>query len=341
VGSFPADQDPHPYGPASVGEAGKQPGQLRDRGDRQAGVVDRAGLTGRVDRDRPRRTGQQGDRVFDLVGDGEPDRERHLQTLLVAEAAEVVQPLLGGAGAVAADQDRMPVPLLVGDLAERLVGDLDVVGGGVGAGVPRPQHAGQGFVGVVQPGQQRVIAEPVLERGRGLLLLRVAGHQAGVQVDHQTGHGGPSAGQRRDRSARLRAEQPGPFPRLRPGPFQRSQAGVVDRVQHPPRGRRRGDRPEQAGLVTQHRQIRDGLTAVGQQHREVGQDPTRRVHRPALTRVTGRAVQRLRQPDRRSHIGQQPGPHMRHHTGPVGADLHPRILRDTLHSTSAFLVSRN
>ena len=59
MGSYPADQDPHPYGPASVGEAGKQPGQLRDRGARQAGVVDRAGLTGRVDRDRPRRTGQQ------------------------------------------------------------------------------------------------------------------------------------------------------------------------------------------------------------------------------------------------------------------------------------------
>ena len=52
-------------------------------------------------------------------------------------------------------------------------------------------------------------------------------------------------------------------------------------------------------------------------------------------------AERLREPDRRSHIGQQPGLDVRHHTGPVGADLHPWVRRDTLHPTSAFLVSRS
>ena len=54
----------------------------------------------------------------------------------VAQTAEMGQPFLGGAGAVAADQDRRAVPVGVGDLRERLVGDPDVVGGGVRAGVP-------------------------------------------------------------------------------------------------------------------------------------------------------------------------------------------------------------
>ncbi len=222
----------------------------------------------------------------------------------------MVQPGLGGAGTVAADQDRRAVPMLVGDLGERLVGDLDVVGGGVRPGVPGPEHPGQRFVGVVQPGQQGVIAKSVLERGRSLRLLRMAGHQAGVEVDHQTRHGDPGADQGGDRTARLGAEQPGPFTRDGPGPLQRVQPGGLDPVQYPPGRRGRGDRPEQAGLVAQHRQIRDRLTAIGQQHRQIGQHPTRCVRRPASTALAGRGVERLRQPDRRRHIGQQSSPDM-------------------------------
>jgi hypothetical protein len=111
--------------------------------------VDPAGFAVGVDGDRPRRLGQRPDRVLDLVGDGEPDRERHLQTLLVAHPAKVGQPLLGRAGAIAADQDLTTVPVGVGDLRHRLIGDLDVVGGGVGAGVPGPEHPGQSLLGVV------------------------------------------------------------------------------------------------------------------------------------------------------------------------------------------------
>lgn len=70
----------------------------------------------------------------------------------------------------------------VGDLGKRLVEDGDVVGGGVGTGVSRPQQAGQGFAGVVQEAQQRVVAEAALVGRRGLLLLGVAGDQGGVEV---------------------------------------------------------------------------------------------------------------------------------------------------------------
>jgi len=169
----------------------------------------------------------------------------------------------------------------------------------------------------------------------------VTGDQAGVQVDHQTRHRGPGTDQGRDRPARLGPQQPGPFSRHRPGLLQRVQPGRTDPVQDPPRRRCRSHPAEQARLLPQHRQIRDRLTTVGQQHRQIAQHPTRRMRRPPLPSVTSRSVERLRQPGRRRHIGQQPGPDVRHHTPTVRADLNLRILRDTLHSTSAFLVSRS
>jgi hypothetical protein len=122
----------------------------------------------------------------------------------------------------------------------------------------------------------------------------MAGHQAGVEVDHQAGHGDTGAGQGWDRPARLSPEQPGPFPRVRPGLFQRVQPGRADAVQHPPRRRGRRHATEQTRLIPQRRQIGDGLTAVGQQHRKIGQHPTRRMRGPALTSVTGRDIERLR-----------------------------------------------
>jgi hypothetical protein len=75
------------------------------------------------------------------------------------KTADVVGEVLGSAGAVGADQDRNPVPVSVGNLRECGVERFDVVGSGVGAGVARPQHTGQGLVGVVQPHQDGV--EPI------------------------------------------------------------------------------------------------------------------------------------------------------------------------------------
>lgn len=55
---------------------------------------------------------------------------------------------MGSACGVGADQHRLadPAPALVdaGDLRQRLVEGFFVVGGGVGAGVTRAQHDGQG-----------------------------------------------------------------------------------------------------------------------------------------------------------------------------------------------------
>src|ERR687889_286199 len=60
------------------------------------------------------------------------------------------------------------------DLGQRGVEDADVVGGGVRPRVARTELGGEELAGVVQVGQQRVVAEGVLERRRGLFLLGVA-----------------------------------------------------------------------------------------------------------------------------------------------------------------------
>jgi len=54
---------------------------------------------------------------------------------------------------VDAQQDLDPLDLLVGDLRERLLRHLDLVGAGVGAGVGGAQEPGQRLVGLVQVGE--------------------------------------------------------------------------------------------------------------------------------------------------------------------------------------------
>ncbi|GAA3728541.1 hypothetical protein GCM10022225_07350 [Plantactinospora mayteni] len=81
---------------------------------------------------------------------------------------------------------------------------------------------------------------------------------------------------------------PGGFDQLGPGQFpctgasrpQTGQRRSVDPVEDPPRGGVRGDRPEQARLLPQHRQIADGFTTVGQQHRQIDSHPARLMRRP-------------------------------------------------------------
>ena len=86
------------------------------------------------------------------------EREPQVKSLFVAVLAQLGQPFFGGTGTVAADQDRLSVEFGVGDLADRLIGEPEVVGGVIRPGIARPQHPGQRLVGVVQPYQQRVIA---------------------------------------------------------------------------------------------------------------------------------------------------------------------------------------
>ena len=62
----------------------------------------------------------------------------------------------------------------------------------------------------------------------------MAGDQDAVEIEHQTAHHNPAAAHRRDRPARLAAQQPGPFPRHCPSPCQLAQNADVDRVEHTP-----------------------------------------------------------------------------------------------------------
>jgi hypothetical protein len=94
---------------------------------------------------------------------------------------------MGGAAGVGADQQRLVAGEL-GELRERQVDHLDVVGGAVGAGVARPEDPGQGLAGAiaaVQEGDQRVETEAALVGPSRALLVGVGVQQRAVHIHHQ------------------------------------------------------------------------------------------------------------------------------------------------------------
>lgn len=228
----------------------------------------------------------------------------------------------------------------VGDLRQRQVGDGDVVGGGVGSGVARAQHPGQGLSGVVAEHQQRVIAEAALERRGCLLLLAVAGHQGGVDVEHQPDPLASSGGHHRQRPAQLAGCQPRPLPRRRAGRPQQAQQRLIHGGQDPPRRRGGGHSPEQLRLLAQHREIGDGLAAVGEHHRHIGQHPPRVMRRAALPQPRQDLGVALGQPRGISKIREQPGPRVGGDTPPIGRDHQARACRCSVHLRSASLGRR-
>jgi hypothetical protein len=167
---------------------------------------------------------------------------------------------VGGAAGVGADQQRL-VACGGGELGERQVEDLDVVGGGVGTGVARPQAAGQGLAGAVaavQVAHQRVEAEAVLVGPGRALLVGVGVQQRAVYVDDQQALG-------------VRTRPPGRRSGVGTG---RAQAGepvgiAGDLLDYPPRRRRGGDRAEQLGLLAEGGKIAQAVAAVGQQHHKI------------------------------------------------------------------------
>ena len=171
--------------------------------------------------------------------------------------------------------------------------------GGVGAGVPGPQRRGEHLLGVVAPHPDRVVPEPALERGRRRLLLRVRRHQGGVHVeDHrvaEVGAGDLRGRQRRHlrRAAPTRAGGPWRGP-SRPASSPRGSARPGSATP----SARDATGPSTWRLVAQHVDVGDGLTTVGQQHRQVDQHPA-----PVMDRAERAPRQRRRQGSRSARPG--------------------------------------
>ena len=104
----------------------------------------------------------------------------------------------------------------LGQLLQGELGDLEVIGGGVGTGVAGAKDAGRRLAGLGQVTGQGEEAEAALVGAGGALLLGVGTHERGVNIENQLLRSG----------ARL------------PGPRQR-----VDRLDHPVGGVLRCNRP--------------------------------------------------------------------------------------------------
>jgi len=144
---------------------------------------------------------------------------------------------------------------LLGQLGERALEHLDVVGSGVRAGVARPQQTRQRLLASRLVAEQRVEAEAALVRPGRALLVGVSGDQGGVEVeDHALG----CACQLPHPSAGAGARRP-----------DRLQTPLVEHGEYPPSGRIRGNLAEQARLVAQRAQVGQAVAAVGEHYREL------------------------------------------------------------------------
>jgi len=96
----------------------------------------------------------------------------------------------------------------------------------------------------------------------------------GVDVDDQS-HGRVGAG----------TGGPRPFPRSGTYLPQPGQVSIIDAVEHSPSGSVAGDRTEQFVLIAQGRQVSQSVTAVGDHHRQIRQNPPGLVDRQATVGV--------------------------------------------------------
>jgi hypothetical protein len=120
--------------------AGRPAGQVEARKLGDLGALARPAVG--VDRRRPGVGGHGQHRGADALVGRQADREPH------ATRAKVVGEGVGGAGGVGPHHHRL-LPGGRWELRQRQVGDLGVVGGGVGAGVARPQQASERLAGAV------------------------------------------------------------------------------------------------------------------------------------------------------------------------------------------------
>ena len=191
--------------------------------------------------------------------------------------------------------------------------------------------------GVVAPHPDRVEPEAALEGRRRLLLLRVRGHQRGVDVEHHR-LAEIGAGDRRGRQP-----PPGSCAHTcrrtlaRAFSIRRSAAGVISsRVRHTVGGDATGPstwlwwRSTSMSAIASPPAASIVATSTSTRPRSwTGTEPAPRQRR---RQAVGQA----------DPVGQQPhrhAPGQRHHPGPVGGDRQPRRPRRTLHLGSAFRSS--
>lgn len=169
--------------------------------------------------------------------------------------------------------------------------------------------------------------ECALPGAGGVLLVRVRGDQAGVQVDHD-----PPILQRRPRTV------PDPVPRHRPRRVDRRQDGVSVRGQgrDQPRHRRiRGDPAEHTRLSTQHRDVAGSVPAQGDRDRQIGHDLARVVHRERLAPPPQQLAQLPGQAAAAGGLHQQDTTRMRHQRLAANDHRQPRTQVFMLHPRSA------
>jgi hypothetical protein len=225
------------------------------------------------------------------------------------------QELPAAASAIGADQDLLTRAGRVDprDGGQGLLGEGDVVGRGVRAGVPGTQQHRQGFTGavwaVVGEGAQGVESEGLLERRRGGLLVRVGRDQRGVQVDDQ---------RMRGRHLLVGGVPTGQGPHVRPcrgtsGGHSFLHGGHVA-GQGRDRARDRGIRGHQAiqaRLGADERHITAGVPTQDQRDRQIEQHLGRVMPGQRLTPRRQRRTQRPDQPGGGRGPGQQHTPRVR------------------------------
>ncbi len=321
--AFAAHDDAHARGPLAQHARADQPRQL---GDVTALPDAAVSVQGRS----PDLLRHLIDRRTDLFGDSEPDRVVHGAAADLTLLVQPVQQLVRGASTVGADQQVLAVG--GGDLPDRLGQDLHVIRGRVRPGVPSPQRRGQELLGVVAPHSERVIPEGPFERRRCMLLLAVRDHDRGVHVQHHD-VAQVAAG---DLAGRHPAGELGPHMTTHPGPrgLDLLHPARGHLIQGAPHRRRRCDRSEHITLVTQHVDVGDRLTTIGEHDRHIGQDPATVMDRDETT--PGHRLGQL--PSQARSVGQQPqrdAARVGHHADTISRDRQPRRPRRTLHLPSA------
>ncbi len=213
-----------------------------------------------------------------------------------------------------------------GQLDDGTVEHGDVIGHGVGAGVPRAQQGGQRLTGAIREAEQRMEAEAALE-GRGclLLVLRVDLDQGGVDVQED----GISARRRRRSGPHLSSHLSHGF----------CDAGTGRRRDLVERASDRGVRRHRAEEVPSDAQVFDVETALataGQHQCGLHEDLAPVVKREAASTPWDPGRQCITESQSVGKVTKSVQSDVGHHAGPTGFH-HDATSAVTVHFGSALL----